>query len=54
MTAIIRKKLSRRTRNSASQTDEKHEARNEVELNRWNRNQRYRNVAFNPYRGAFN
>ena len=42
-------KLSRRTRNGytrASQT--------EAERNRWNRNQEHRNVAFNPYRAAFN
>jgi hypothetical protein len=28
----------------ASQTDEQHEARNEVERNRWNRNQQHRNM----------
>lgn len=28
--------------------------RNEVERNRWNRNQQYRNVAFNLYRAVFN
>ena len=38
----------------ASQTDEQREARNEAERNRWNRNQKHRNVAFNPYRAAFN
>ena len=52
--AVIRcTSLIRRTRNAtsqrytrASQTDEQHEARNEVERNRWNRNQQHRNVAF--------
>ena len=61
MPAIIRKNLSHRTRNAASQgyirasqTDEQREAWNEVERNRGNRNQEHRNVAFNPYRAAFN
>ena len=39
---------------SASQTDEQREARNEAERNRLNRNQEHRNVAFNPFRAAFN
>jgi len=61
MSEIIHINLSRWTRNPTSQryrraskTDEQHEARNEVESNRWNGNQRPRNVAFNPYRAAFN
>ena len=61
MPAIRRTNLSHRTRNAASQiytrasqTDEQHEARNEVERNRWNRNKENRNVAFNPYRASFN
>jgi len=56
MPAIIRKNLSHRTRNAASQrytrasqTEEQHEARNEVERNRWNRNQEHIHVAFNRY-----
>ena len=55
-----RTNLGRRTRNAASQrniratqTDEQREARNEVERDRWNRNQQRRTVAFNPYRAAF-
>ena len=61
MSAIRRTKLSHRTRNAASQrytrasqTDEQRKVRNEVERNRWNRNQQHRNIAFNPYRAAFN
>jgi hypothetical protein len=57
MLTIRRTNLSHRTRNGytrASQTDEQREARNETEQNRWNRNQEHRNVAFNPYRAAFN
>jgi len=64
MPAIRRSNLSRRTRNAASQrytreirasqTDKQRKARNSVERNRWNRNQQHRNVAFNPYRTAFN
>jgi len=61
MPAVSCTNLSRRTRNAASQrytrasqTDEQCEARNVVERNRWNRNQQHRNVAFNPYRAAFN
>ena len=57
MLAIRRTKLSHRTRNGytrASQTGEQRETRNEVERNQWNRNQEHRNVAFNPYRAAFN
>jgi hypothetical protein len=61
MQPIRRTNLSRRTRNAArqryiraNQTDEQREARNEVERNRWNRNQQRRNVAFNPHRAAFN
>ena len=57
MQAIRRTNLSHRTRNlytRASQSDEQREARNEVERNRWNRNQEHRNVAYNPYRAAFN
>lgn len=56
-----RTNLGRRTRNAAgqrriraSQTVEEHEARNEVERNRWNQNQERRNVTFNPHRAAFN
>ena len=55
MPAIRRTNLSHRTRNAASQrytrasqTDEQHEARNEVERNRWNRNQEHRNVRLTP------
>ncbi|VEN40881.1 unnamed protein product, partial [Callosobruchus maculatus] len=61
MPAIRRTNLGRRTRNAASQRyirtsqiDEEREERNEVERNRWNRSQQHRNVAFNPYRAAFN
>ena len=57
MFAIRRTNLRHRTRNGykrASQTDEQHEARNEVKRNRWNRNQEHRNFPFNPYRAAFN
>ena len=57
MLTIRRTNLSHRTRNGyirASQTDEQREARNDAERNRWNRNQEHRNVAFNPYRAAFN
>jgi hypothetical protein len=61
MPSIRRNNLSRRTRNAASQryirlsqTDEQHKARNEVERNRWNRNQQRRNVAFDTHRAAFN
>jgi DNA-binding MarR family transcriptional regulator len=61
MQPIRRTNLSRRTRSAASQryirasqTDEQREARNEVERNRWNRNQQRRNVAFNRHRAAFN
>ena len=48
---IRRTNLNHRTRDAASQrytrasqTDEQREARNEVERNRWNRNQEHRNV----------
>ena len=58
MRAIKRTNLSHRTCNAASQrytrasqTDEQRKMRNEVE---WNRNQEHKNVAFNPYRAAFN
>jgi len=44
---------SRRYRR-ASQIDEQREARNEIERNRLNQNQQHRNLAFNPYRAAFN
>jgi hypothetical protein len=61
MPEIRRTNLCFRTRNAASQrytrasqTDEQREAQNEVEQNRGNRNQERRNVAFNPYRAAFN
>ena len=61
MLAIRRTNLSHRIRNAASQrytrgsqTDEQRLARNEVERNQWNRNQEHRDVAFNPYRAAFN
>ena len=57
MPAIRRTNLSHITRNGytrASQTDEQRKARNEVERNRWNRNQEHINVAFNPYRAAIN
>ena len=57
MLTIRRTNLSHRTSNGytrASQTDEQREARNEAERNRWNRNQKHRNVAFNPYRASFN
>jgi len=54
MLTIRRTNLSHRTRNGytrASQSDEQCEAWNEAERNR---NQEHRNVAFNPYRAAFN
>jgi len=54
MLTIRRTNLSHRTRNGytrASQTDKQCEAQNEAERNR---NQEHRNVAFNPYRAAFN
>ena len=57
MLTIRRTHLSHRTGNgytTASQTDEQREARSGVERNRWSRNQEHRNVAFNPYRAAFN
>ena len=57
MLAIRDTTLSHRTSNGyirASQTDEQYEARNEVERNRWNRNQEHGNFSFNPYRAAFN
>ena len=57
MLKIRRTHLSHRTRIGyirASQIDEQLEVRNEAERNRWNRNQEHRNVAFNPYRAAFN
>ena len=38
----------------ASQADKQREARNKAEQNRWDRNLEHRNVAFNPYRAAFN
>ena len=34
-------------------TDEQREVRNKVERNGWNRNQKHRNVAFNPYRTSY-
>ena len=57
MLTIRHTNLSHRTSNGytrAGQTDEQREARNEAERIRWNRNQEHRNVAFNPYRAAFN
>ena len=54
MLTIRRTNLSHGSRNGytrASQTDEQREARNQAERNR---NQGHRNVAFNPYRAAFN
>ena len=57
MLTYRRTNLSHRTRNGyirASQSDEQCEARNEAEWNHWNQNQGHRNVAFNPYRVAFN
>ena len=52
MLAIRHTNLSHRTRNGytrASQTEEQHEAQNEVERNRWKRNQEHIHVAFNRY-----
>ena len=52
MLAIRRTNVSHRTRNGytrASQTNEQRDVRNEAEMNRWNRNQEHRNVAFNPF-----
>jgi len=61
MPAIRHTNLSHITRNATnqkytrvSQTDDQRETRNEVERNRWNRNLQQKNVAFNPYRAAFN
>ena len=61
MPAIRRRHVSHRTRNAesqrytrGSQAEEQRKARNEVERNRWNRNQEHRNVVFNLYRAAFN
>ena len=57
MLAIRLTNLSHRAHHGytrVSQTDEQREARNEIEQNRWNRNQEHRNVAINPYRAAFN
>ena len=61
MPEIRRTNLCFRTRNAASQrytrasqTDEQREARTEVGRNRWNRKQEHINIAFNPYRAAFN
>ena len=57
MLTIRRTNLNHRTRNGytrASQTDEQREAQNEAEWNQWNQNQEHRNVAFYPYRAAFN
>ena len=51
MLAIRRTNLSHRTRNGytrASQSDEQREARNEVQRNRWNRNQEHRDFSFTP------
>ena len=57
MLTIRRTNLSHRTLNGytrASKADVQHEARNDAERNRWNRNQELRNIAFNPYRAALN
>ena len=54
MLTIRHTNLSHRTRNEytrASQTDEQCKVRDEAERNR---NEEHRNVAFNPYRAAFN
>ena len=54
MLTIRRTNVSHRTRNGYTRASQTDEARNEAERNRWNRNQKHINIAFNPYRAAFN